>query len=190
MKKNKYSKKVRKHHRRQPHAAQPTAGEATRTVPGASTLRPLEFMRARRPHLFSDTTSTEGPQVDRRQLEYQLETLTNRKEEVVFEHFARKLAEKELCPNLLPQTGPTGGTAKSTPKPILSQKKSHSAGTTRKPAMQEHASGGPSRSAPRRTGNPKYAQIFKDKDRAALEDELRDAYAIDVRILDRTWIRG
>jgi hypothetical protein len=26
-----------------------------------------------------------------------------------FEHFCRRLAEKELCPNLLPHTGPTGG---------------------------------------------------------------------------------
>ena len=41
--------------------------------------------------------------------EYHLETLTNRKEEYEFEHFCRKLAEKEICPNLTVQTGPTGG---------------------------------------------------------------------------------
>jgi hypothetical protein len=29
-----------------------------------------------------------------------LETLTNRKQEYEFEHFCRKLAEKEICPNL------------------------------------------------------------------------------------------
>jgi len=42
-------------------------------------------------------------------LEYHLSTLTSRSQEVKFEHFARRLAELEICPNLLPQTGPTGG---------------------------------------------------------------------------------
>ena len=41
--------------------------------------------------------------------EYHLETLTSRKGEYEFEHFCRKLAEKEICPNLRVQTGPTGG---------------------------------------------------------------------------------
>jgi hypothetical protein len=70
-----------------------------------ATLKPSEFMRARRPHLFSDTVTIEQPLLDRDSFEYHLETLTNRKDEQTFEHFARKLAEKELCPNLLPQTG-------------------------------------------------------------------------------------
>jgi hypothetical protein len=47
--------------------------------------------------------------MSREVLEYDLETLTNRKHEIQFEYFCRRLAEKELCPNLLPQTGPTGG---------------------------------------------------------------------------------
>jgi hypothetical protein len=38
-----------------------------------------------------------------------LETLTRRKQEIEFEHFCRRLSEKEICPNLLPQTGSTGG---------------------------------------------------------------------------------
>jgi hypothetical protein len=66
-------------------------------------------MRSRRPYLFSDTEAAEQAQLDRHTFEYHLETLTNRKQELDFEHFARKLVEKELCPNLLPQTGPTGG---------------------------------------------------------------------------------
>jgi site-specific recombinase XerC len=37
------------------------------------------------------------------------ETDTSRSQEVKFERFARRLAEREICPNLLPQTGPTGG---------------------------------------------------------------------------------
>lgn len=71
---------------------------------------PSDFMRARRPELFSDSVATtDEPPLDRAQLEFHLDTLTQRKEETRFEHFSRRLAEKELCPNLLPQTGPTGG---------------------------------------------------------------------------------
>ncbi|WAC07929.1 MAG: hypothetical protein OS130_01645 [Thermodesulfobacteriota bacterium] len=70
---------------------------------------PSDFMRARRPELYSDTSVTEEPILDRRHFEFHLDTLTQRKEEIRFEHFCRRLAEKELCPNLLPQTGPTGG---------------------------------------------------------------------------------
>ncbi len=70
---------------------------------------PSDFMRARRPELFSDTVFREEHALDRSQFEFHLDTLTQRKEEIRFEHFCRRLAEKELCPNLLPQTGPTGG---------------------------------------------------------------------------------
>ncbi|MBK8284427.1 MAG: hypothetical protein IPK97_05835 [Ahniella sp.] len=38
-----------------------------------------------------------------------LDTLTARKEEYQFEHFCRLIAEREICPNLRIQTGPTGG---------------------------------------------------------------------------------
>ena len=70
---------------------------------------PSQFMRSRRPYLFSDSEISEQAILDPSTLEYHLETLTNRKQELDFEHFARKLAEKEICPNILPQTGPTGG---------------------------------------------------------------------------------
>ena len=68
-----------------------------------------EFMRARRPELYSDSMIHSEAQPDRNQFEYHLDTLTNRKQETEFETFARLLAEIEICPNLLPQTGPTGG---------------------------------------------------------------------------------
>ena len=70
---------------------------------------PREFLRARRPELFSDTETIEQPQILRPVFEYYLETLTSRKQEYEFEHFCRKIAEKEICPNLTVQTGPTGG---------------------------------------------------------------------------------
>lgn len=70
---------------------------------------PRDFMRARHPDLFSDTRVADVPQLPKAVFEYHLETLTSRKQEYEFEHFCRKLAEKTICPNLRPQTGPTGG---------------------------------------------------------------------------------
>ncbi len=70
---------------------------------------PSEFMRARHPDLFSDTQVDDVPRIPKQVFEYHLETLTSRKGEYEFEHFCRKLAEKEICPNLRVQTGPTGG---------------------------------------------------------------------------------
>jgi hypothetical protein len=72
-------------------------------------MRPSEYMRSRRPYLFSDSEIVSTPTLTRELLDHQLETLTNRKEENEFEHLCRRLAEKEICPNLRPQTGPTGG---------------------------------------------------------------------------------
>jgi hypothetical protein len=70
---------------------------------------PSELMRARHPDLFSDTYADESVRLPRAVFEYHLETLTSRKQEYEFEHFCRIIAEREICPNLRVQTGPTGG---------------------------------------------------------------------------------
>lgn len=70
---------------------------------------PKEFMRRRRPERFSDSTHLKKIEINREQLEYHLERITSRNQEADFERFARRLAEVEICPNLIPQTGPTGG---------------------------------------------------------------------------------
>ena len=81
----------------------------TELVPEDHPYKPSDFLRERRPERYSDSIVIEEPKLTRDLLEYHLETLTNRSQENDFETFARRLAEKELCPNLLPQTGPTGG---------------------------------------------------------------------------------
>ncbi|MDQ0621017.1 hypothetical protein [Paraburkholderia graminis] len=179
----------------------------TENQPGGRRYR--EFMRARRPELYSDTLRTESSEMDRRQFEFHLHSLTSRKEETAFENFARALAEKELCPNLIPQTGPTGGGDSKTD-------------TETYPVAESLAIlwyvGNPSRSAEERwafavsakakwkpkidsdvakivaTGRP-YTLIYfvsnqaiRDKDRADTEDTLKTKYGIEVRILDRSWI--
>ena len=70
---------------------------------------PRDLMRFRHPDLFSDTRVDDVPRLPKEVFEYHLDTLTSRKQEYQFEHFCRKLAEKEICPNLRVQTGPTGG---------------------------------------------------------------------------------
>ena len=72
-------------------------------------ISPREFMSTRRPEVYSDSIEQQQPVLDRSLLEYYLVTLTNRNQETVFESFAKKLAERTICPNLRPQTGPTGG---------------------------------------------------------------------------------
>lgn len=167
-----------------------------------------DFMRARRPQLYSDTLHLEVSDMDRRQFEFHLQTLTSRKEETAFENFARVLAEKELCPNLIPQTGPTGGGDSKVD-------------TETYPVAQAIATlwyeGNPA-SADQRWGfavsakavwKPKarsdvakivatgrsYALIYfisnqsiKDKDRAETEDAFTTEFGVQVRILDRSWI--
>lgn len=179
----------------------------TKTSPNQPNYR--EFMRARRPELYSDTLKVEESDLDRRQFEFHLHSLTSRKEETAFENFARALAEKELCPNLIPQTGPTGGgdsKVDTETYPVA-----HSIATL-------WFEGDPAKSSEQRwafavsakakwkpkiesdvekivsTGRP-YSLVYfisnqaiRDKDRAATEDALKAKHGLEVRILDRSWI--
>ena len=72
-------------------------------------ISPKDFLKARSPERFSDSVWEDASELDRPLLEYHLDTLTSRGQETEFERFARRLAQREICPNLLPQTGPTGG---------------------------------------------------------------------------------
>ena len=171
-------------------------------------FRPSDFMRARHPELFSDSSTSSEPSLTREVFEYHLELLTSRKEETVFEHFCRRLAEKELCPNLSPQTGPTGGgdskcDAETYPVADQIAQRWYEGSTN---AAQERWAFAFStkqewRSKARSdvkgivTTGRGYTLIYfitsryaKDKTRATLEDKLTREYGIRVRILDRSWI--
>src|SRR5712692_935877 len=179
----------------------------SKSQPDARQFRPSEFMRARRPYLFSDTEVAQQAQLDRTTFEYHLKTLTNRKQELDFEHFARKLAEKEICPNLLPQTGPTGGgdsKVDSETYPVADDLSlAWYVGTGREAASERWAFAISAkedwrtkvRSDIKKIADTKrgYSKAFFitnqfvcDRDRAEMEDELRNQHGLDVRILDRT----
>ena len=175
----------------------------------ATAFKPSQYMRARRPHLFSDTLPLTVPALDKGRLEYHLETLTSRKQEQEFEEFCRRMVEAEICPNLKPQTGPTGGgdsKVDASTYPVA-------------PALRERCWWGtpavPSDGAwafafsCKKEWKPKVkedtekianlersftkayfitSQFARDKDRGYLESELTKKHGFEVHILDRSWI--
>ena len=174
-----------------------------------TSLRPSDFMRARRPKLFSDTQVIGESSLSRSFLDCYLEKLTSRSQEKDFEHFCRKLAEKELCPNLLPQTGPTGGGDSKVDSETYPVADAVSLlwyeGVGREAASERWAFAISAKQKWRDKVRPDvksivgtqrgYALIYfissqyiKDKDRASIEDELTTQYGFTVRVLDRTWI--
>ena len=170
---------------------------------------PGAFLRARRPERFSDSVEVNHPYSIARMLEYHLHTLTNRSQETDFQHFAKHLAERELCPNLLPQTGPTGGGDSKVDAETYPVADDLSfvwyVGIGREAASERWAFAFSAKKDWRakvhsdidkiaQTGRG-YAKAFfvtnqyvPDRSRAEVEDELRQKHGLDVRILDRTWI--
>lgn len=172
-------------------------------------FRPSQFMRARRPELFSDSKVTGELRLTQEVFEYHLDTLTSRKQETEFEYFCRRLAEKELCPNLLPQTGPTGGgdsKVDAETYPVADEiALLWYEGIGRRGSRERWAFAFSAkkdwrtkvRSDVRKIVNTgrDYKQIYfitnqfvRDKTRAQIEDELEKTFSISVRILDRSWV--
>ena len=71
--------------------------------------KPSEFMRKRRPYLYSDSSKVGAYTLSRSEFSHFLDTLTDRNQHKDFETFCRHLCERILCPNLRTQTGPEGG---------------------------------------------------------------------------------
>lgn len=168
---------------------------------------PRAAMRALHPDLFPDSTSSSAPTLSKTVFEYHLDTLTSRKQEYEFEHFGRKLAEQELCPNLRPQTGPTGGGDSKvdtetypvaeelaerwwTGNPAAGKERwafAFSAKKAWKPKVDKDVL---NILATGRAYDRIYFlsnQFISDKKRAAAEDEL-SKHGTPVHILDRTWL--
>lgn len=169
--------------------------------------KPQDFLRARRPEQFSDSVKLQESTIDRSMLEYHFETLNNRSQELEFEIFVRKLCEREICPNLVAQTGPTaGGDGKTDTEtyPVSSQI-AFFWGLNETPESERWAFGVSTQKDWRAkcrkdvesvmsTGRG-YVQIFcvtsrfiKNSSRAELQDELSKKYDVKVTILDRTWL--
>jgi len=170
---------------------------------------PREYMRSRRPEQFSDSSQENDRALDRTMLEFHLGTLNDRRQDGAFETFARRLCEKEICPNLLPHSGSdAGGDSKVDTETYPVSPKLAAAwyvGTPGHPDGERWAFAFSTQKTWRAkvradvkkivaTGRG-YTKIFfassesiRDKDRSAVEDKLRTKYGVDVRILERQWI--
>lgn len=170
---------------------------------------PKEFLRNRRPEKFSDSVVEQSSIIDRSILEYHFDSLTSRKEEINFERFAHRLAERTICPNLVPQTGPTGGGDSKVDTETYPVSDSIALvwyeGIGQEAATERWAfafSAKKQWAAKVRDDIKKIFdtkrgykkaffisnQFIRDQKRAEIEDELRKKYKLDVRILDLTWI--
>lgn len=169
--------------------------------------KPKDFLRARRPEQFSDSVKLHESAIDRSLLEYHFESLNNRSQELQFETFVRKLCEREICPNLVPQTGPTaGGDGKTDTETYpVSNQIAFFWGLNNASEAERWAFG----VSTQKTWKAKcikdvesiistgrgYVQIFcvssryiKNSSRVALQDELSKKHGVNVTILDRTWL--
>src|SRR3990167_478401 len=187
-------------------SADVSAGEAAETVEQAPS--PRELMRARHPDLFSDSVVQSEPVLARPVFDHHLDTLTARKEEYQFEHFCRLIAEKEICPNLRIQTGPTGGgdsKVDSENYPVAKEISERwwfgepAGGSERwafafsakkkwKPKLEADVE---SVLSTKRDYKRIYFftnQLVSDKLRASTEDALTETAGIPVHIMDRNWL--
>lgn len=173
--------------------------------------RQNEFYKKIHPEQFSDSVLVKKGNLDRDMFDYYLESLTSKNLEKTFEEFCRKLAESEVCPNLLPQTGPTGGgdsKVDSETYPVAQEISSlwyygNTAASERWAFAISAKKDWKSKvksdvvkivSVNQQEGRG-YTKIFfmsnqyvPDKKRAQVEDELRNLHDLDIRILDRSWI--
>lgn len=172
------------------------------------TNSPSQFMKQRRPELYSDTEDRVAYSLEAPLLGYHLESITSNNATHAFEVFCRKLCERTICPNLRAHTGPDGGgdsKADTETYPVAKEIAElyyvgEQAAASERWAFAFSA---------KKTWSSKvrddvkgiveternYKRIFfvtsrpaRDKDRARIEDELSKKYGIPVTIHDRSWI--
>lgn len=172
-----------------------------------------DFFRKIHPEQFSDSKTIQVGKLDKDFFDFYLETLTSKGLEKDFEKFCRRLAEVEICPNLLPQTGPTGGgdsKVDSETYPVaevISERWYYGEGDKVGNERWAFAISAKKEWKPKVKSDVKkiakvnetvardYSKVFfmtnqyvSDKKRADTEDYLRKEFDLDVRILDRTWL--
>ncbi len=190
----------------------PAARMSQEDVPGVWQSRdlpdPVTYMRTLHPDLYSDSATVTSVELTQGLLEYHLESITNRNQEAEFAYFASRLAEKEICPNLRPQTGPTGGgdsKADSETIPVSTGISELWVGSDPRAGHERWAFA----FSAKKTWKSKVAddvreiastgrgysriyfitnQFTPDKSRAESEDSLTKETGIKVTVLDRSWI--
>lgn len=72
-------------------------------------ITPSEFYRQQRPENFSDSKVIANIIMPKEQLAFELSMISTNQKHDLFEDMCRRVAEKLISPNLIPQVGPTGG---------------------------------------------------------------------------------
>lgn len=182
--------------------------ERPTTEPQKVKYAPSRYMRDRHPDLFADSVPEVKYQVSREILSYHLETLTNQKDETAFEHFAQRLCEKFIAPNIRPQTGPVGGGDGKTDAETYPVSREISARwfipdndkagerrafafSAKKTWRQKIKADVAAIASTGRDYDHIYCvtnQFVAAKKSADLQDELLKEHGIPVTILDRTWL--
>ncbi|TXR50450.1 hypothetical protein [Phyllobacterium endophyticum] len=171
-------------------------------------LKPSEIMRAKRPYLYSDSENTDAYRLSPSELSHQLDSLTDRNQHKDFENFARKVCEREIYPNLRPQTGPEGGgdgKVDTETHPVstkISERWFVGDGTSgqekcafafsAKKAWQDKVRSDVRGIVETKRGYEKIyfvtSRPIRNKDRLRIEDELTSQHGIIVTIFDREWL--
>ncbi|PPK76177.1 hypothetical protein B0F87_104269 [Methylobacter tundripaludum] len=172
-------------------------------------FKPSDFMKARRPEQFSDSSIISEPIISKEQFDHFLATITQRCQEKDFENFCRLLAQKEICPNLVIQTGSTGGgdsKVDTETYPVaddISLKWYEGIGRKADNERWAFAISVQKTWKTKIQGDVKkivltgrdYKRIYfmsnqaiRDKDRAEYEDTLTKEYGVPVHIFDKQWI--
>jgi len=72
-------------------------------------ITPSQLYKMKRPEFFSDSEIINEVALPREHLAFELDQISTNQKQDEFETLCRRLAEKFISPNLIPQVGPTGG---------------------------------------------------------------------------------
>ena len=72
-------------------------------------MEPRDLLKKFHPNQFSDSKIIDKIECPRELLNFHLSQLSEENKHFDFEQFVRKLLEREVCPNLIEETGPAGG---------------------------------------------------------------------------------
>lgn len=72
-------------------------------------MKPRDLLKKLHPNQFSDSKIIDKIECPRTLLDFHLSNLSEQNKHFDFEEFVRKILEREVCPNLIEETGPAGG---------------------------------------------------------------------------------
>ena len=72
-------------------------------------MEPRDLLKKLHPNQFSDSKVIDKIECPRELLDFHLSKLSEQNKHFDFDDFIKNLLEREICPNLIEETGPAGG---------------------------------------------------------------------------------